>query len=144
MFPTSYPGNPWDNLSETADVIAAIDMFTRRYFQLGFIPKERFKDRRSQNYIFNSPFLLLSILAISARFTPTLRDRYGTSVGAAKEFMNRATAIAGSEMELGPSLERCQAFLLLSIAQQGSGDMYRSNVSFSAPIIFLLSCSASA
>lgn len=66
-------------------------------------------------------FLLLSILSVSARMTPALRTRYGTGVGAAEFFMDRASSIAQEQIYAEPSLERCQAFYLLSIAQHGSG-----------------------
>lgn len=66
-------------------------------------------------------FLLLSILSVSARMTPALCARYGTGVKAAEFFMERASRIALAQVYAEPSLELCQAFYLLSIAQHGSG-----------------------
>ncbi|ROW10394.1 hypothetical protein VMCG_01645 [Cytospora schulzeri] len=113
--------DPWDYLPPLPDVIEAVNQFTRNYFQLGFIPKQAFPDRLRTDHRSISVFLLLSILSISARFTPALVERYGGGMKAAETFMDRASAVALTELYEVPTLERCQAFYLLSVAQQGSG-----------------------
>lgn len=118
----------WDYLPSLPDTIEAVNQFTRNYFQLGFIPKQAFPERLRTDSRTISVFLLLSILSISARFTPSLVERYGGGMKAAETFMDRATAVALSELYQVPSLERCQAFYLLSIAQQGSGMKNKSYV----------------
>ncbi|KAL8338559.1 hypothetical protein RB598_007076 [Gaeumannomyces tritici] len=112
----------WDSLPPLPDIIDAVEKFTRHYFQLGFIPKQLFTERLRQDHRSVSVFLLLSILAISARFTPSLISRYGSDgIAAAETFIERASAFALNELYEPPTLERCQGFYLLSIAQQGSG-----------------------
>jgi hypothetical protein len=109
--------------------VEAVNSFTLRYFQLGFIPKQLFSSRLTQNHRSVSVFLLLSILSISARFTSSLARRHGSAVRAAELFMESASNMAMGEVYAHPTLERCQAFYLLSIAQQGSGLKNRSYVS---------------
>lgn len=72
-------------------------------------------------------FLLLSILAISARFNKTIIETYGDGLTAVTEFMHKAQCLAIHELYKQPTLERCQAFYVLSIAEQGSG---KSNTSY--------------
>ncbi|EON99010.1 putative general repressor of transcription-like protein [Phaeoacremonium minimum UCRPA7] len=116
----------WDFLPPLPEIIDAVNQFTRLYFQLGFIPKQLFPERLKKDHRSVSVFLLLSILSISARFTPSIVLRYGDGMKAADIFMERASVVALSELYREPSLERCQAFYLLSIAQQGSGWKNRS------------------
>lgn len=116
----------WDYLPPLPDTIEAVNRFTRHYFQLGFIPKQAFIDRLRTDHRSISVFLLLGILSISARFTPVLVERYGDGMKAAETFMERASAVALGELYEPPNLERCQAFYLLSIAQQGSRDQNKS------------------
>lgn len=118
----------WDYLPPLPDIIDAVNQFTKNYFQLGFIPKQAFADRLSTDHRSISVFLLLSILSISARFTPSLVERHGGGMKAAETFMDRASAVALSELYETPNLERCQAFYLLSIAQQGNGYKNKSYV----------------
>lgn len=118
----------WDYLPPLPDIIEAVNQFTRNYFQLGFIPKQAFAERLRTDHRSISVFLLLGILSISARFTPTLVERYGDGMKAAETFMDRASAVALSELYQTPSLERCQAFYLLSIAQQGNGYKNKSYI----------------
>ncbi|KAI0839575.1 hypothetical protein F5Y06DRAFT_295602 [Hypoxylon sp. FL0890] len=126
--------NEWDLLPEVDTVVDGINTFTRNYFQLGFIPKKRFPKQVKDNPSSVSVFLLLSILAISARFNKTLIESYGNGLKAATEFMQKAQCLAIHELYQQPTLERCQAFYVLSIAEQGSG---KSNTSYiSAGIAF--------
>ncbi|KYK57950.1 hypothetical protein DCS_04963 [Drechmeria coniospora] len=114
------PADDWRNLPPLDDLIDGVNRFTRHYFQLGFVPKQQFPERLGTDHRSVSLFLLLSILSISARLTPSLITRYGTGVKAAEFFMDRASDVALVELYQEPTLERCQAFYLLSIAQQGS------------------------
>lgn len=120
----------WDLLPPLPEVIESVNRFTRHYFQLGFIHKPSFPERLRTNHRSVSVFLLLSLLSVSARLTPSLVERYGGSVGAADVFMERASRLALHELYREPTLERCQAFYLLSIAQQGSGIKYQSSINF--------------
>ncbi|KAI1137451.1 hypothetical protein F5Y05DRAFT_404657 [Hypoxylon sp. FL0543] len=126
--------NEWDLLPGVDTVVDGINTFTKNYFQLGFIPKKRFPKQVQDNPSSVSVFLLLSILAISARFNKTLIESYGDGLKAATEFMHKAQFLAIHELYQPPTLERCQAFYVLSIAEQGSG---KSNTSYiSAGIAF--------
>lgn len=104
-------------------------LLSQQYFQLGFIPKEQYLDRLAKDLRSTSLFLLMSILSISARLSPALKLRYGNGVKAAEYFTERASSKANEEVYQLPTLERCQAFFLLSIAQQSSGDRNKSYVS---------------
>jgi hypothetical protein len=119
----------WDLLPPLPEIIEAVNMFTRHYFQLGFIPKQLFPERLRTQHRSVSVFFLLGILSVSARLTPALVERYGSAVKASETFMELASALAQSELYKEPTLERCQALYLLSIAQQGSGMKHKSSVS---------------
>ncbi|KAK4189216.1 hypothetical protein QBC35DRAFT_380927 [Podospora australis] len=118
----------WELLPPLDHLIMAINNFTAHYFQLGFIPKQAFPERLRHDQKSISPFFQLSILSIAARFTKPFVDRYGGPVQAAEVFMESATAMAVGEVYEEPNLERCQAFYLLSIAQQGSGIKHHSSL----------------
>lgn len=113
--------NEWSLLPEVDIIKEGVYAFTTHYFQLGFIHKERFPQQIEQNPSSVSVFLLLSILSISARFNRKIQARYGDSQKAVDWFMKSAERLAMNELYQQPTLERCQAFLLLSIAQQGCG-----------------------
>ncbi|KAL2753952.1 hypothetical protein ACRALDRAFT_2108436 [Sodiomyces alcalophilus JCM 7366] len=118
----------WDLLPPLPEVVDAVRLFTRKYFQLGFIPRELFPQRLQREDRSVSVFLLLSILSISARFSPSLAERYDGEINAVDYFMAQASNLALRELYQEPTLERCQAFYLLSIAQQGSGHRNRSYI----------------
>lgn len=127
--PLGKPSDEWERLPPLPDIIDGVNRFTQHYFQLGFIPKQQFPDRLLKDYRSVSVFLVVSILSISARLSPSLATRYGSGMKAAEFFMERATNLAYGELYQEPTLERCQAFYLLSIAQQGSGLRNKSYVS---------------
>ncbi|KKA26326.1 hypothetical protein TD95_003510 [Thielaviopsis punctulata] len=108
-------------------VIAGCRIFVTSYFQLGFIPKTVFMEKLRRDPAAVSPFLLVCILCISARFTPVLRNRYGGARQATDYFVAAARAMVPTEMYT-PSLERIQAFFLLAISQWGDGDRDRSSI----------------
>ncbi|KAI0020664.1 hypothetical protein F4780DRAFT_358819 [Xylariomycetidae sp. FL0641] len=126
--------NEWDLLPNLDVVADGITTFTRHFFQLGFVPKKMFLHTLKANPESMSVFLLLSMLSIAARFNHTFIQAYGDGLKASTEYMQRAQRLAINELYLEPTLERCQAFYLLSIAEQGSG---KSNTSYlSAGISF--------
>ncbi|KAJ6786287.1 hypothetical protein PWT90_00827 [Aphanocladium album] len=128
------PADPWDNLPPLEDLIDGVNRFTRYYFQLGFIAKKQYPEKLRKDHRSCNLFLLLSILSISARLSPALRTRYGTGVKAADFFMERASGMTLAEIYAEPTLERCQAFYLLSIAQQGSGLRNKSYINMGVAI----------
>lgn len=127
--PQQRQADNWEGLPPLEDLIDGVNLFTKQYFQLGFIPKEQYPERLRKDLRSTSLFLLMSILSISARLSPAFKVRYGNGVKAAEYFMERASSIAFEEVYQEPTLERCQAFYLLSIAQQGSGERNKSYVS---------------
>lgn len=115
-------------LPSLTETIEAVYAFTRHYAQLSFIHKQTLRRLRTQPGCV-SAFLLLGILGVSARLRPLLFRRYGNGVEASELFMGLAGNLAKKEMYKEPTLERCQAFYLLSVAQQGSGLKHNSSVS---------------
>lgn len=118
----------WDLLPPLPEIVDAVNHFTSKYFQLGFIPKQLFPQQLREDHRFVGAFLLLGILSVSARFSPALVERYNGEIKAVDYFMERASTMALAELYEQPTLERCQAFYLLSLAQQGSGQRNRSYV----------------
>ncbi|KLO85550.1 general repressor of transcription [Fusarium fujikuroi] len=122
LAPGTTLSNGWENLPPLPEIVDGINQFTRHYFQLGFIPKEQFPRRILKDRTSVSVFLVVSILSISARLSRPLSRRYGSGIKASEFFMKRATEIAlGEIFPTKNTLENCQAFYLLSIAQQGNG-----------------------
>lgn len=119
----------WDLLPPVPEIIDAVDLFTRHYFQLSFICKSRFVAKLRHEYRSVSPFLLLSILSISAGLTPSLANRFGSGKKAAEIFLTHATELSARKVYEHPTLETCQAFYLLGVAQQRSGWKNSSYVS---------------
>ncbi|KAL2208557.1 hypothetical protein CC79DRAFT_1395536 [Sarocladium strictum] len=100
---------------------------TTSFFQLGFLPKALFFEKLHKDRNSVSVFLLLSILGISARFTPSLVRRYKGGSNATRTFLDRATSLVQEQM-FSPSLEAIQGFFLMSIAEWGNGDKHRGLV----------------
>lgn len=111
-----------------AELVDGVNKFTRNYFQLGFLPKKQFPEKLLANPTSIDVFLVVSILSISARLTPCLARRYGSGVAAADYFIAQAQRLALTRLYNEPTLELCQSFYLLSIAQQGSGMRNKSSV----------------
>ncbi|KAH7308745.1 hypothetical protein BKA65DRAFT_559625 [Rhexocercosporidium sp. MPI-PUGE-AT-0058] len=108
------------------EVIQGCRVLSSSYFQLGFFPKAIFLERLSRDFESVSVFLLLSILSVSARFTPCIIERYGGNAEATEYFIARATELVPHEMYKS-SLDRTQALFLLSIADWGNGNKNRSS-----------------
>ncbi|KAI3390778.1 hypothetical protein diail_8679 [Diaporthe ilicicola] len=115
------------------DIVAGCRSFVTSYFQLGFLPKAIFIEAITRNASSISPFLLSCILGISARFTPSLVQKYGSSGRATDNFLKLARMMVPTEM-YEPSLERTQAFFLLAIAEWGNGDKDRSSVNMGVAV----------
>lgn len=125
--PLDRPGDEWEQMPPLTEVIDGINQFTQHYFQLGFIHKVQFPQRLRKDRQSVSLFLVVSILSISARLSPSLSTRYGTGMEASQFFMDHAALMSRDEIYQS-NLENCQAFYLLSIAQQGSGLKIESHV----------------
>ncbi|KAL2210249.1 hypothetical protein CC79DRAFT_1319187 [Sarocladium strictum] len=109
------------------EVVEGCRIFVTSYFQLGFIPKAVFLEKLVRQPETVSSFLLCCILSISARFTPSLTKRYGGAREATDHFLEVSRLMVPTEMYKS-SLERLQAFFLLSISQWGNGDRERSSI----------------
>jgi len=92
----------------------------------GFLHKPTFMHRLINTPTSISPFLLLSMLSVSARFTPSLIQRHKGPANAALVFAKRAEQLAGEEILGAATLERAQGFFLCSIWSWGSGFRDRS------------------
>ena len=126
--------NEWELLPPLDEIIDSVNCFTRHYFQLGFIHKQSFVERLRVSPQSISVFFLLSLLSVSARLTPSLIARHEGGVKAAELYMERASSVALNELYRSPTLERCQSFYLLSIAQQGSGMKNKSSINMSIAV----------
>ncbi|KAF5253167.1 hypothetical protein FANTH_1921 [Fusarium anthophilum] len=114
--------NGWEQLPPLPEIIDGVDQFTRHSFQLGFIPKKQFRQHLVNDHSSVSAFLVASILSISARLSRPLSARYGSGIKASEFFMERATKLALGEIYPPKNtLENCQAFYLLSMAQKVNG-----------------------
>ncbi|KAL0569204.1 hypothetical protein V5O48_012769 [Marasmius crinis-equi] len=113
-------------LPSQEELIDGCEWFFSTYFQLGFLHKPTFMHKLINTPGSISPFLLLSMLSISARFTPSLVQRYKGPANAALVFAKRAQQLAGEEILGTATLERAQGFFLCSIWSWGSGFRDRS------------------
>lgn len=129
--PTAVPSSIEDlreGFPPLTELVEGVNKFTRNYFQLGFLPKKQFPEKLLSDPTSIDVFLVVSILSISARLTPCLAKRYGSGVAAADYFIAQAQSLALRRLYNEPTLELCQSFYLLSIAQQGSGMRNKSSV----------------
>lgn len=123
------PEDDWESLPPLSELEEAAYRFVWISSQLGFLPKHQFMERLRKEPLSVNLFLLLGIISISARITPSLMIRYGSGTKAADYFIERTATLATREIYKPPTLERCQAFYLLSVAQQCNGIEYQSQVS---------------
>ncbi|KAH8646815.1 fungal-specific transcription factor domain-containing protein, partial [Xylariales sp. PMI_506] len=107
------------------EVVSGIQTLTTSYFQLGFIHKALFFEQLRNDRNSVSPFLLFSILSVSARFTPCLVKRYQGGPNATQVFLERATCLIQEQM-FHPTLDSIQGFFLMSIAEWGNGEKHKS------------------
>ncbi|GAV99568.1 n-carbamoylsarcosine amidase [Lentinula edodes] len=115
-----------DLLPPQDGLVDACEWFFTTYFQLGFLHKPTFMHTLITAPQSISTFLLLSMLSISARFSPRLIERYGSGAAAADVFARQAQKLAGEELAGAATLDRAQAFFLCSIWNWGSGYRDRS------------------
>jgi hypothetical protein len=117
----------WNVMPPLSEVIEGCEVFIRSYFQLGFLAKTSFFERIQSRKEDISLFLLLGILSIAARFTPSLVKRYTNAQAATDHFLRHAEALVASHM-YKPSLETIQGFFLTSLAEWGKGSKERSSI----------------
>ncbi|KAK3375853.1 hypothetical protein B0T24DRAFT_676755 [Lasiosphaeria ovina] len=123
--PPRTPG--WESLPPHGEVVQGVESLTTSFVQLGFVPRQLFSSVLRERPETVSLFLVFSILAVSAPFTPSLVARYdGSGSRATQAFLRGASAFVPQHM-LESSLERqCRRFFLSSIAEWGNGDKNRS------------------
>jgi hypothetical protein len=117
----------WQLLPPLPELIAGANVFVTNCLQVGFIPKALFIQRLSKDAESVNVFLLISMLAISARFTPELCARFSGGRQASDFFMEIANVLISDEM-FKVDLETAQAFFLLGIAEWGKGERSRSAI----------------
>ncbi|GAA5917320.1 hypothetical protein JCM6882_008972 [Rhodosporidiobolus microsporus] len=109
-------------------LIEGCEAFFSTYFQLSFLHRPSFLHKLSTTPDEISPFLLLAMLAVSARFCEGLIRRHGGSpTDASAVYAERAMGMAFAEMTM-PSLERVQALYMLGIHDFGNGQAFRSKM----------------
>ncbi|CAJ2508930.1 Uu.00g139560.m01.CDS01 [Anthostomella pinea] len=121
----SQPRMGWEALPPFEEVLEGVHTLTTSYFQLGFLPKALFFEELRKDRASVSVFLLLSILSVSARFTPSLVRRYQAT--ATHVFLSLASSHVHEQM-FSPTLESIQGFFLLSIAEWGNMDKTKSSI----------------
>ncbi|KAH9897590.1 hypothetical protein F4778DRAFT_744178 [Xylariomycetidae sp. FL2044] len=121
------PSNIWSLLPPHEELMQGCRVFLTSCLQVGFIPKALFLEQIENDNDSVNVFLLLSILSISARFTPDLCHRFGGSKAACEFFMELAQAMVADEM-WNISLTNAQAFFLLGMVDWGRGARERSAV----------------
>lgn len=126
--PAANDASPATLLPCHEELVEGVSVFTQNYMQLGFLSRSSFLDKVRHDPASVSVFLLLSILALSARFTTSLVARFGSPKAASAEMRRRALSLLGEEM-LEPTVERMQALFLLGVNDFGEGDGGRSWVS---------------
>ncbi|KAI6090473.1 hypothetical protein F4821DRAFT_229404 [Hypoxylon rubiginosum] len=120
------PKSASDLLPPFSEVIEGCRTFITSYYQIGFIPKALFLERLKKPQR-KDRFFLYSILSVSARFTPSLVQRYGGGLRATETFIDLASQY-GIQETFKPTVENIQAFYLLGLAEWGSGDRNRSSI----------------
>ncbi|VUC30339.1 unnamed protein product [Clonostachys rosea] len=123
----------WD-LPPIDELVEAVSRFCSHSIQLSFISKDEFCSRLRDDPESVSSFLLASILAISARVSPLAVERYKSGSKASLLCLERASAMSLDQIHQEPTLERCQAFCLLSIAQHCQGFQKESYINLGIAI----------
>lgn len=98
------------------------------FLRPGFFPQALFVEQLKSDITSISSFLLLAILAASARHVPNLVRRFGTADAASKFYSDHVRKRMVDEM-LKVSLQGCQAFFLLSVNEWGGYSGEESAVS---------------
>ncbi|KAI5479960.1 hypothetical protein MNV49_002250 [Pseudohyphozyma bogoriensis] len=84
-------------------VLEGCEAWFNGYFQLSFLHRPSFLHKLSIQSPTDpvSPFLILAILTVSARFTPSLIDRYGGTTEAVEVLSGRAHRLLAEMLKLG-------------------------------------------
>jgi hypothetical protein len=126
---------PLHELLPSAEIVEGCRAFIDCCFQTHFLPKVRFLAHVERDSSSVNPFSLMCILGMSARFTPSLIQRFGGPEKAADVFVQRAEHMALTAIYT-PTLETAQGFMLLGVAEWAKGDCNKSLVSLSRPVNF--------
>ncbi|TPX14484.1 uncharacterized protein E0L32_005448 [Thyridium curvatum] len=110
-----------DVLPPFREIVDAVHYLIGHEFQLSFIPKAHLLLSLTGGRA-PSAFLLLGILCLSARYTPSLAQRHGSPNAATEVYLAHAQSIAQDAIWGGPCLDKCQAFYFISKAQLYSGN----------------------
>ena len=121
-----------DLLPDRAEVLDGVRGFLWDYMQLGFLPRALFLEQLEQDLSSAPVLLILSMLALNARFTPSLAARFGGHKQASAEMRRRALSLVADEMTRA-SVEGIQGLFLLSVSEFGEGNGSRSWVSRQIP-----------
>ncbi|GAA5975753.1 hypothetical protein JCM10908_005270 [Rhodotorula pacifica] len=116
------PPQTWQSPPE--DVRA---VFVTQFHQLGFLHRPTFLHELQTRTDANSPFLLLSMLALSARSTSAIVDYFGSPGEATQFFLSRALGLLPESLQ-APTLERVQGLYVLSLVESAEGNTYRSKM----------------
>ncbi|BGP14763.1 hypothetical protein JCM10213v2_002715 [Rhodosporidiobolus nylandii] len=109
-------------------LIEGCEAFFSTYFQLGFLHRPTFLNKLSTAPQSIPPFLLLAMLAVSARFADGLVKHHGGAPTRASEiYAERAMGMVLNEV-MEPTLERVQALYLLGIRDFANGQAFRSKI----------------
>ncbi|GAA5961373.1 hypothetical protein JCM8115_003423 [Rhodotorula mucilaginosa] len=102
-------------------------VFVTQFCQLGFLHRPTFLHELQTGTGAHSPFLLASMLALSARLTPAIVKYFGSPRDATRFFLSRAHNLLVDGL-YAPSLDRVQALYLLSLADTVERNAYRAKV----------------
>ncbi|GAA5823442.1 hypothetical protein JCM3770_006038 [Rhodotorula araucariae] len=108
-------------------ITAACETFFEGCFQLSFLHRPSFLHQLQTKPTSMSPFLLLAMLAVSARFVPALVAKHGSPVRASDVYAARAHDLVLTEV-VEPSVERVQALHLLALHDSAHGCAFRAKV----------------
>ncbi|CAK7223802.1 hypothetical protein SCUCBS95973_005304 [Sporothrix curviconia] len=118
----------WNLLPPHSELLAGCRVFLATCLQVGFIPKALFLEQMETDPASVNVFLLLSMLSISARFTPELCARFRNDGKAAAEFFMDVAHVVTADQMWHTTLENTQAFFLLGMADWGRGARDRSAI----------------
>ena len=122
-----FVNSPSTRQDRRIDFVPARAVFITRFCQLGFLHRPTFLHKLQTDTGAHSPFLLASMLALSARLTPPVVNYFGSSRDATRFFLSRAHNLLVDALH-APSLERIQALYLLSFAESVERNTYRAKV----------------
>ncbi|GAA5910181.1 hypothetical protein JCM8208_006751 [Rhodotorula glutinis] len=108
-------------------LVAGCDCVFEGFFQLGFLHRPSFIHQLSTRPDTVSPFLLLAILSVSARFVSALVAQHGSPTRASDFYAARAHDLVLGEL-VSPSLPVVQGLYLLAVHDFCHGTGFRSKV----------------